>query len=163
MVVVWRLGWRWWIPWRWIPMLAVLSSLWVNGAPGQHQGQIGAPAATESSDSEISTRVTDTAIKVQVNLHRGACSRISPGTRRRCANAGGNHAKSARALCSSGHVAISAGYILLSNNSLLDIPVSSPKTLVATSGTHGLSKVGGTSSHFSAVASTAIHHFSTEK
>src|SRR5208283_4204522 len=54
--------------WRWIAVLGALSSAWVSGAQGQQQGQAGAPAATGSTESEISTRVMDTPIKVQVNL-----------------------------------------------------------------------------------------------
>jgi VWFA-related protein len=53
--------------WRWIAGLAVALSQWVSGAQGQQQGQAAAPAA-DSTESEISTRGTDTAIKVQVNL-----------------------------------------------------------------------------------------------
>ncbi len=54
--------------WRWIAVLGVVSGVWVSGAQGQQQGQAGAPAATGNTESEISTRVMDTPIKVQVNL-----------------------------------------------------------------------------------------------
>ncbi len=54
--------------WLWIAVLGVLSSVWVSGAQGQQQGQAGAPPAAGSTESEISTRVMDAPIKVQVNL-----------------------------------------------------------------------------------------------
>src|SRR5208283_4290964 len=54
--------------WRWIAVLGALSSAWVSGAQGQQQGQAGAPPAAGSTESEISTRVMDAPIKVQVNL-----------------------------------------------------------------------------------------------
>ena len=54
--------------WRWVAVLGVVSGVWLSAAQGQQQRQSGAPTATESRDSEISTRATDTAIKVQVNL-----------------------------------------------------------------------------------------------
>src|SRR5208282_1663371 len=74
--------------WRWIAVLGALSSAWVSGAQGQQQGQAGAPAATGSTESEISTRGTDTAIKVQVNLVlvrvvvRDAGGKLVPGLKR---------------------------------------------------------------------------------
>jgi hypothetical protein len=61
-------GWRWWMPWRWIALLGVVSSVWGSGAQGQRQGQAGAPATTDGKENEISTLGTDTAIKVHVNL-----------------------------------------------------------------------------------------------
>jgi VWFA-related protein len=54
--------------WRWIALLAMVSSLSVSGAQGQQPGRPAAPTATDSTQSEISTRSTDAAIKVQVNL-----------------------------------------------------------------------------------------------
>jgi VWFA-related protein len=51
--------------WRWIALLAMMSSLSVSGARGQQPGR---PTATDSTQSEISTRSTDAAIKVRVNL-----------------------------------------------------------------------------------------------
>lgn len=56
------------MPWRWIAVLAIVSSLLVSGAQGQQQGQPGAPAAADSTQSEISARSTDFSIKVRVNL-----------------------------------------------------------------------------------------------
>ena len=51
-----------------LPLLGMVSTVWVSGAQGQQERQAGAPATTGSTESEISTRGTDTAIKVQVNL-----------------------------------------------------------------------------------------------
>jgi VWFA-related protein len=56
------------MPWRWIAVLAVVTALWTRGAERQQPPQTQPPAATDNTPSEISTRVTDTAIKVQVNL-----------------------------------------------------------------------------------------------
>ena len=70
--------------WRWIALLAMVSGLSVSGAQGQQQGQAGAPA-TGNTQSEISTRSTDAAIKVQVNLVlvrvvvRDAGGKVVPG------------------------------------------------------------------------------------
>lgn len=50
----------------WIGLLAIVSNLLVNAAYGQQQGQAGVPAV--ANESEISTRDSDTAIKVEVNL-----------------------------------------------------------------------------------------------
>jgi VWFA-related protein len=51
----------------WIAVLAIVSNLLVNVAHGQQQEQVGVPT-TGGTDSEISTKETDSAIKVQVNL-----------------------------------------------------------------------------------------------
>src|SRR5215472_1329185 len=50
--------------WRWIALLAMVSSLSVSGAQGQQQ----ASAVTDQAQREISTVSTDAAIKVRVNL-----------------------------------------------------------------------------------------------
>ena len=50
--------------WRWIALLAMVSSLSVSGAQGQQQ----ASAVTDQAQKEISTVSTDAAIKVRVNL-----------------------------------------------------------------------------------------------
>jgi len=54
--------------WRWIAALGMVSSVWASGAQGQQQRQAGAPAATDTTEKEISTRSADTTIKVQANL-----------------------------------------------------------------------------------------------
>lgn len=51
-----------------IAMLVLVSSPWLSRAQGQQQGQGGTPLTSQSTESEISTRSTDTSIKVQVNL-----------------------------------------------------------------------------------------------
>lgn len=51
-----------------IAMLAIVSNLLIGAAQAQQQGQAVAPPATNSTESEISTRTTDEAIRVQVNL-----------------------------------------------------------------------------------------------
>jgi len=53
--------------WLLLAVLVTFFGLWVNLAHGQQAGQTAAPQATRT-DSEISTRTTDEAIKVQVNL-----------------------------------------------------------------------------------------------
>jgi len=53
---------------RFIAVLVLVSSPWLSRAQGQQQGQAGAPPTAQSTESEISTRSTDTTIKVQVNL-----------------------------------------------------------------------------------------------
>src|SRR5579863_8798576 len=50
-----------------IPIVPVLSILLIVSAQAQQSTAV-APAVTQSSDSEISTKDSDTAIKVQVNL-----------------------------------------------------------------------------------------------
>jgi VWFA-related protein len=50
-----------------IPIVPVLSILFIVAAQAQQSTAV-APAVTQSSDSEISTKDSDTAIKVQVNL-----------------------------------------------------------------------------------------------
>ena len=54
--------------WFRIAMLAIISNLLISVAQAQQQGQAVAPAATNSTESEISTKGTDADIKVQVNL-----------------------------------------------------------------------------------------------
>jgi len=54
--------------WRWLGLLVVILSVWVNGAQGQQQGQAVAPVTTDSTGSEISTRSTGSVIKVRVDL-----------------------------------------------------------------------------------------------
>lgn len=54
--------------WRWVAVLGVVLGVWLSPALGQQQEQSGAPTAPESGANEISTRDTDTLIKVQVNL-----------------------------------------------------------------------------------------------
>jgi hypothetical protein len=56
------------MPWLRVAVLAVLSSLWLRAAHGQPQKQSEPPTSPDSMQNEISTRVADTAIKVQVNL-----------------------------------------------------------------------------------------------
>jgi VWFA-related protein len=75
--------------WRWIAVLGVVSSVWLSVAQGQQQGQAGASAATYSTENEISTRGTTTAIKVQVNLVqvrvvvRDASGKLVPGLKQK--------------------------------------------------------------------------------
>jgi len=54
--------------WRLIAVPAVVLSLWMNVARGQESGQATTSQPTNNTDSEISTRTTEAAIKVQVNL-----------------------------------------------------------------------------------------------
>ena len=51
----------------WIVALAIMSNLLVNVSHGQQQGKAGVPAVG-GAESEISTKDSDTAIKVEVNL-----------------------------------------------------------------------------------------------
>src|SRR5579863_353311 len=53
---------------RFVAVLALGLSLWVNVAQGQQAGEAAATPPSNSADSEISTRTTEAAIKVQVNL-----------------------------------------------------------------------------------------------
>ncbi len=55
------------MPGPWILALVVVSALFTSVALAQ-QGQAGTTASTDSTESEISTKDTDTAIKVEVNL-----------------------------------------------------------------------------------------------
>jgi len=54
--------------WPLIAGVAMLCGPCMNVAHGQQAGQTAAPQSTNSTESEISTRTTDEAIKVQVNL-----------------------------------------------------------------------------------------------
>lgn len=56
------------MPWRWVAVLAIVSSLLESAAQGQQQGQPPASPTTDNTQSEISTLTTDAAIRVQVNL-----------------------------------------------------------------------------------------------
>jgi len=51
-----------------IALLTILLSLSINVAMGQEQGQAGEPQATGVAESEISTKDSNAAIKVEVNL-----------------------------------------------------------------------------------------------
>src|SRR6476646_8812617 len=53
---------------RWIALLAIMSSPFVGFGQAPQPGQTGTPPATESTESEISTKDSDAAIKVEVNL-----------------------------------------------------------------------------------------------
>ena len=53
---------------RLIAVPAVVLGLWMNVARGQESGQATTSQPTNNTDSEISTRTTEAAIKVQVNL-----------------------------------------------------------------------------------------------
>jgi len=54
--------------WRWIAVLGVVSSVWLGGTQVQPQDQARTPAATNSTQSEITTLGMDAPIKVQANL-----------------------------------------------------------------------------------------------
>jgi len=54
--------------WRWMAVLAMVSTLMVRSAHCQQPVQSPAPATTDTTQNEMSTQRTDAAIKVQVNL-----------------------------------------------------------------------------------------------
>ena len=56
------------MPWRWIAVLGVVSSVWVCKAWSQQPGQAGASTPGNGADSVIPTQSADSPIKVQVNL-----------------------------------------------------------------------------------------------
>src|SRR5215831_11273471 len=70
--------------WRWTVLLAMASSLSMSRTQGQQPERAASPTATNSAQSEISTRSTD-AIKVRVNLVlvrvvvRDGAGRVVPG------------------------------------------------------------------------------------
>lgn len=56
------------MPWRCITMLLLVSTLLLGRTPAQQPGHAETPTTAQSTETEISTRTTDTTIKVRVDL-----------------------------------------------------------------------------------------------